>query len=77
MTDLGTDRSAGEVDELPMELKTPLAVANHLLDTSALMVPETTARDVKDNEQDTVTSDSSPTASDNVRFRPSIITGQY
>jgi hypothetical protein len=77
MTDLGTDRSAGEVDELPMELKTPLAVANHLLDTSALMVPETTAGDVKDNEQDTVTSDSSPTASDNVRFRPSIITGQY
>ena len=67
-TDLGADRTAGEIDELPSELKIPLAVANHLLDTSALVIPETSVQDMKDNDTRTISSDSSPAVSDNVGF---------
>jgi hypothetical protein len=74
---LGVNRAAGEVEELPMELKTPLAIANHLLDTTALVVPKTAAQDVKEKDANTASSDSSPAASDNVRFQLNIITGQY
>jgi len=77
LIDFGTDRTAGEADELPTELKAPLAIANHLLDTSALIVPETTAQDAKDDEEKTVSSDSSPAASDNVKFQLNIITDHY
>ena len=76
MISLGTNRAAGEVEELPMELKTPLAIASHLLDTSALVLPKTAAQDMIEKDENTVSSDSSPAASDNVRFHD-IITGQY
>jgi hypothetical protein len=59
-----------------MELKTPLAIANHLLDTSALVAPKTATQDVKEKD-DTARSYSSPAASDNVRFQLNIITSQY
>jgi len=63
-------RIAGEVDELPTELRTPLAVATHLLDTPALIVPTTIVQDTKDN--DVTSSDSSPAASDNQPSDPTL-----
>jgi len=63
-------RTAGEVDELPTELRTPLAVATHLLNTPALVVPATIVQDTKDN--DVTSSESSPAASDNQPSDPTL-----
>ena len=38
-------RTAGEVEELPIEFKVPVAVADHLFEPSAVIVPVTTGQD--------------------------------
>ena len=38
-------RTAGEEEELPIEFKVPVAVADHLLEPSAVIVPVTTGQD--------------------------------